>query len=61
MSKPMHNKEESAARLKEIMTVPAMSAERHALILRERIGHRRSAEDAREQARYRRADGYAFA
>ncbi len=60
MTRPMHNKEESAARLKEIMTVPAMSAERHALILRERIGHRRSAEDTREQARYRRADAYAL-
>ena len=60
MTKPMHNKEESAARLKEIMTVPAMSAERHALILRQRIGHRRSVEDAREQARYRRADALAF-
>lgn len=60
MSKPMHNKEESAARLKEIMTVPAMSAERHALILRERIGHRRSAEDARELAQHRHADSYRF-
>ncbi|MDP9109142.1 MAG: hypothetical protein M3N23_08750 [Pseudomonadota bacterium] len=58
--KPMHNKEESAARLKEIMTVPAMSAERHAAILRARIGHRRSVEDAREQAYHRRADNYAL-
>ena len=59
MTKPMHNKEESAARLKEIMTVPAMSAERHALILRQRIGHRRNAENVREQARHRHADVYA--
>ena len=41
MSKPMFNKEESAARLKEITTLPAMSAERHASTPRARAGHRR--------------------
>ena len=60
MSKPMHNKEESAALLKEIMTVPAMTAEQHAIILRRRIGSRRVVEDARERAQHLRDNAYPF-
>ena len=61
MSRLMHNKEESAARLKEIMTVPAMSAERHPLILRQRNHLRRIVEDARELRQHRHADAGHFA
>ena len=60
MSKPMFNKEESAARLKEITTLPAMSAERHASTLRARAGHRRMGERGREQFEHRRADAHRF-
>lgn len=39
----------NTARLKDLMTVPPMSAERHAEINRKRIDERRKLEDMRQQ------------
>jgi hypothetical protein len=39
----------NTARLKDLMTVPPMSAERHAAINRKRIEERRMLEDLRQQ------------
>jgi len=36
------------ALLKELTTIPPMSAERHAAIMRKRIAHRRMLEEAKE-------------
>ncbi len=36
------------AQLKELMTTPPMTAEQHAVIMRERIKHRRMLEEAKE-------------
>lgn len=36
------------AQLKDLTTIPPMTAERHAAIMRKRIAHRRMVEEARE-------------
>ncbi|WP_312548753.1 hypothetical protein [Massilia sp.] len=38
----------NTAQLKELMTAPPMSAERHAEVMRKRIAQRRMLEEARE-------------
>jgi len=48
----MLNMEENTAELKDIMTTPPMSAERHAAITRKKIEQRRMAEDTRDAERY---------
>ena len=37
------------AQLKELTTIPPMTAERHAAIMRQKIAHRRMVEEAKEQ------------
>ena len=48
----MLNMEENTADLKDIMTTPPMTAERHAAITRKKIEQRRLAEDTRDAERY---------
>ncbi len=38
----------NVAQLKELMTVPPMTAEQHAEVMRKRIAHRRMVEEARD-------------
>jgi len=38
----------NSAQLKDLTTIPPMSAERHAAIMRKRIAHRRMVEEAKE-------------
>lgn len=54
----MRNTDENVALLKELMSVPPMSASQHALIMRKRIQDRRMAEDLREISRLRSNDFY---
>ncbi len=39
----------NVAQLKELTTIPPMTAERHAAIMRKRIAHRRMVEEAKER------------
>lgn len=41
----------NTAQLKELMTAPPMSAQRHAELMRKRIQHRRMLEEARDLKR----------
>ena len=52
----MLNIEENNAELKDMMTVPPMSAAQHAAITRKKIEQRRLAEDTRDADRYLRDD-----
>ena len=45
----MENKDRNMALLKDLMTVPPMSAEQHAAITRKRIEQRRMVEEAKER------------
>lgn len=45
----MENKDRNMALLKDLMTVPPMTAEQHAAIVRKRIEQRRMVEEARER------------
>jgi hypothetical protein len=54
----MINNYSSNAELKDLMTVPPMSADRHAEIMRKRNEQRRKIEDAKEQ-RQSEKDPYA--
>lgn len=45
----MENKDKNMALLKDLMTVPPMTAEQHAAIMRKRIEQRRMVEEARDQ------------
>lgn len=38
----------NTAQLKDLMTVPPMTAEQHAAVMRKRIAHRRMVEEAKE-------------
>ena len=42
------NNYDSTAQLKDLMTMPPMTAEQHAAVMRKRIEHRRMIEDAKE-------------
>ena len=48
MSSFIKNNYVNNAQLKDLTTIPPMSAERHAAIMRKRIAHRRMVEEARE-------------
>ncbi len=48
MSRLIKNNYTNSAQLKELTTIPPMSAERHAAIMRKRIAHRRMVEEAKE-------------
>ncbi|MEO7031301.1 MAG: hypothetical protein ABI351_04910 [Herbaspirillum sp.] len=45
----MENKDKNMALLKDLMTVPPMTAEQHATIMRKRIEQRRMLEEAKER------------
>jgi predicted transposase YdaD len=47
----------NAAQLKDLMTVPPMTAEQHAQVLRKRIAQRRMVEEARD---LKKASGDSF-
>jgi hypothetical protein len=42
------NNYSNIAQLKDLMTIPPMTAEQHAAVMRKRIEHRRMIEEARE-------------
>jgi len=42
------NNYSNIAQLKDLMTIPPMSAEQHAAVMRKRIEHRRKIEEAKE-------------
>jgi hypothetical protein len=42
------NNYSNIAQLKDLMTIPPMSAEQHAAVMRKRIEHRRMIEEAKE-------------
>ncbi|GAC1408790.1 MAG: hypothetical protein NVSMB6_08170 [Burkholderiaceae bacterium] len=48
MGRLIKNNYTNVAQLKDLTTIPPMSAERHAAIMRKRIAHRRMVEEARE-------------
>lgn len=48
MSRLIKNNYTNVALLKDLMTLPPMSAEQHAEIMRKRIAHRRMVEEAKE-------------
>lgn len=45
----MENKDKNMALLKDLMTVPPMTAEQHAAIMRKRIEQRRMVEEAKDR------------
>ena len=45
----MENKDKNMALLKDLMTVPPMTAEQHAAIMRKRIEQRRMLEEAKDR------------
>lgn len=45
----MENKDKNMALLKDLMTVPPMSAQQHAAIVRKRIEQRRMIEEAKDR------------
>lgn len=45
----MNNNYSNTAQLKDLTTVPPMTAEQHAAVMRKRISHRRMIEDAKER------------
>ncbi len=47
----------NTAQLKDLMTVPPMTAEQHAEVMRKRIAHRRMLEEAKE---LKKAEGWQF-
>ena len=48
LSRLIKNNYSNIAQLKELTTIPPMSAERHAAIMRQRIAHRRIMEEAKD-------------
>lgn len=48
LSRLIKNNYSNIAQLKELTTIPPMSAERHAAIMRQRIAHRRMVEEAKD-------------
>lgn len=48
MGRLIKNNYTNIAQLKDLTTIPPMSAERHAAIMRKRIAHRRMVEEAKE-------------
>ena len=48
MSRAMKNNYSNTAQLKDLMTVPPMTAAQHAEVMRKRIHQRRMVEEARE-------------
>ncbi|MES2833031.1 MAG: hypothetical protein V4695_13705 [Pseudomonadota bacterium] len=48
MGRLIKNNYTNSAQLKDLTTIPPMSAERHAAIMRKRIAHRRMVEEAKE-------------
>jgi hypothetical protein len=53
MSHLVRNNYSNMAQLKELMTVPPMTAEKHAAVMRKRNQDRRMIEEAREQRQER--------
>ena len=49
MNRTTKNNYSNMAQLKELMTVPPMTAEQHAVIMRKRNEHRRMVEEAKER------------
>ena len=47
-SRLMKSNYSNTAQLKDLMTVPPMTAEQHAAVMRKRIAHRRMVEEAKE-------------
>lgn len=48
MGRLIKNNYSNVAQLKDLMTMPPMTAKRHAEIMRKRIAHRRMVEEAKE-------------
>ena len=48
LSRLIKNNYTNVAQLKDLMTIPPMSAEQHAAVMRKRIEHRRMIEEAKE-------------
>ncbi len=48
MSRLIKNNYTNVAQLKDLMTLPPMTAEQHAEIMRKRIAHRRMVEEAKD-------------
>ena len=48
LSRLIKNNYTNVAQLKDLMTLPPMTAEQHAQIMRKRIAHRRMVEEAKE-------------
>ncbi len=48
MGRLIKNNYSNIAQLKDLMTIPPMSAEQHAAVMRKRIEHRRMIEEAKE-------------
>jgi hypothetical protein len=48
LSRPMKSNYSNVAQLKDLMTVPPMTAAQHAEVMRKRIAHRRMVEEARD-------------
>ncbi|OFJ48973.1 hypothetical protein BA896_008780 [Janthinobacterium lividum] len=51
LSHPMKSNYSNTAQLKDLMTVPPMTAAQHAEVMRKRIAHRRMVEEARDLKR----------
>lgn len=48
MGRLIKNNYSNIAQLKDLMTIPPMTAEQHAAVMRKRIEHRRKIEEAKE-------------
>lgn len=57
MSRLMKSNYSNIAQLKDLMTVPPMTAAQHAEVMRKRIAHRRMVEEARD---LKKASGIQF-
>lgn len=56
-SRPMKSNYSNTAQLKDLMTVPPMTAAQHAEVMRKRIAHRRMVEEAKEM---KKAESWQF-
>jgi ketol-acid reductoisomerase len=56
-SRPMKSNYSNTAQLKDLMTVPPMTAAQHAEVMRKRIAHRRMVEEAKEM---KKAEAWQF-
>src|SRR3954463_3521507 len=57
LSRLMKSNYSNIAQLKDLMTVPPMTAEQHAQVMRKRIQHRRMVEEAKE---LKKADAWQY-